>query len=183
MSRFRALPYAKALFEVLHDAPAARLDRIVAELDQFAGLIEELPELHQVMVTPSVTPEVKATILARVLDRLGVDDTTRRFIEVVQSHYRLEHMAAISDAFRDLVDRSCGRSRAMIETATALDENRQRALVEVMTAYTGSDVTARFESNPELLAGFRARIGSRVFDGSLSGQVERLSRETLTEQG
>lgn len=183
MSRFRALPYAKALFEVLHDAPVERLDRIVAELEQLAGLIAEVPELHRVMVIPSVSPDSKAAILAQVLDRLAVDDTTRRFVTVVQSHYRLEHMSSISEAFRELVDRSRGRSRATVETAGALDDRQGRALVEVLSALTGGDVVARFETRPELLAGFRARIGSRVFDGSLSGQVARLGRETLTEQG
>ena len=42
----------------------------------------------------------------------------------------------------------------------------------------GAEVVAEFEENPELLAGFRVQVGSKVFDGSLVGQVDRLSRHT-----
>jgi len=43
-------------------------------------------------------------------------------------------------------------------------------------------VFADFEHSPELLAGFRATVGSRVFDGSLTGQLEQLRRNIASEQ-
>ena len=142
-----------------------------------------MPELLRVQVSPAVPPDTKAAILDQILDRMQVDDLTRRFVHVVQSHYRLEHMAAIATAYRDLVDRQRGRARATIETAAPLEDDQRTALLDVLSSLTGSRVLAQFEDNPELLAGFRARIGSQVFDGSLVGQVDRLSRQTLTEQG
>jgi len=183
MSRFRALPYAKALFEVLRRAEPARVDRIVGELDDLATAVDAVPELLRVQVSPAVPSEIKTAILDRILDRMEVDETTRRFVHVVQGHYRLEHLRAIADAFRDLVDRHRGRARATVETAAPLADEERRALLEAMSALTGAEVVARFADRPELLAGFRARIGSLVFDGSLVGQVERLSRQTLSEQG
>ena len=45
----------------------------------------------------------------------------------------------------------------------------------------GTDVVARFDDRPDLLAGFRVQVGSKVFDGSLVGQVDRLSRHSSTE--
>ena len=51
----------------------------------------------------------------------------------------------------------------------------------VLARALGSDVVAKFENKPELLAGFRVQVGSKVFDGSLVGQVDRLSREMITE--
>jgi F0F1-type ATP synthase delta subunit len=50
-----------------------------------------------------------------------------------------------------------------------------------MADVLGTDVVADFEENPDLLAGFRVQVGSKVFDGSLVGQVDRLSREMLRE--
>ena len=47
----------------------------------------------------------------------------------------------------------------------------------------GTTVVADFVYNPELLAGFKVKVGSKVFDGSLVGQVNRLSRQTVIEQG
>jgi len=51
----------------------------------------------------------------------------------------------------------------------------------VLSEVLGTDIAADFVFKPELLAGFRARVGSKLYDGSLVGQVDRLSRHTLTE--
>jgi F-type H+-transporting ATPase subunit delta len=95
----------------------------------------------------------------------------------------MEHMRDIADAYRDLVDREMGRTRARIELATVYDEADRRRIAEVMSGIVGTNVVADFVHNPDLLAGFKVQVGSKVFDGSLVGQVDRLSRKTIAEQG
>jgi F-type H+-transporting ATPase subunit delta len=130
-----------------------------------------------------VSVETKATILDSVLEALGTGQPTRRFLHVVQQHYRMEHMADIAAVFRELVDRSLGRTRARVETAIGLGAGEQRLLVEAISAVEGADVVADFESKSELLGGFKIQVGSRVFDGSLAGELARLSKEIEIEQG
>jgi len=179
MARFRALPYAKALFEVIGKKPEA--EDVVGELEEVADALESVPDFQRVLVTPMVSNETKAAILDEVLDKLGVSDITRRFVHVVQQHYRTEHMRSIAELFREVVDRDRGRTRASIEVAGTPDESQKQAILEAMREVVGTKVVATFEPNPALLAGFRARIGSKVFDGSLAGEVDRLSREAVTE--
>ena len=135
------------------------------------------------MVTPTVDPDTKTKILDEVLDSLGITEPVRRFVHVVQSNYRLEHMRDIATCYRDFVDRELGRTRARIEVAAAYDEADRRRIAEVMSAVMGATVVADFVHNPDLLAGFKVQVGSKVFDGSLVGQVDRLSRQTVIEQG
>ena len=52
-----------------------------------------------------------------------------------------------------------------------------------MTGLEGADVVARFEAKAELLGGFKVQIGSRVFDGSLAGELDRLGKKIAIEQG
>lgn len=179
MARFRALPYAKALFEVIGKQPQA--ETVAGELDGVADALEAVPDFQRVLVTPMVGNETKAAILDEVLDALAVSDITRRFLHVVQQHYRTEHMRAIAELFRELIDRDRGRTRASIEVAGDPDEEQRRRILAAMSEVVGTEVVATFELNPALLAGFRARIGSKVFDGSLAGEVDRLSREAAAE--
>jgi F-type H+-transporting ATPase subunit delta len=183
MSRFRAQPYAKALIEVVRESHPDRKPAVVAELEAVAAALETVPEFDRVMVTPTVDTETKTVILDRVLDALGVVEPVRRFVHVVQRNYRLQHMRDIATAYRDLVDRELGRTRARIEVATAYDEAERRRIAEAMSAVIGATVVADFVHNPDLLAGFKVQVGSKVFDGSLVGQVDRLSRQTVIEQG
>ena len=183
MSRFRAMPYAKALFEVVQDQCPERKEAVIDELDGVARVLEEVPDFERVLVTPVVDTETKTVILDQVLDHLGITQPVRRFCHVVQLHYRLQHMRDIATSYRDLVDREIGRSRAHVELATTYDEADRRRIAEVMSAVMGTTVVADFVYNPELLAGFKVKVGSKVFDGSLVGQVNRLSRQTVIEQG
>ena len=102
MSRFRALPYARALYDVVADSAPERAERVIDELRAVAEALGSVSELQRAMVTPMVAPDTKTAILDQVLDTLGVEEPTRRFVHVVQQHYRLEHMPAIVDRLLEI---------------------------------------------------------------------------------
>ena len=183
MARFRAFPYAKALLDVVQKEDPARAEQIAAEIDRVAAALKAVPDFHRVLVTPMVAVEVKTQILDAVLDALEIGEPTRRFLHVVQHHYRMQHMSDISATFRELVDQSLGRTRARVETAIALEEPERRRLVDAISVFEGAAVVADFEANRDLLGGFKLQVGSRVFDGSLAGELARLSKEIEIEQG
>ena len=183
MGRFRALPYAKALLMVVQKDGPQRLEQVAVELEAVATAMVAVPEFERVLVAPTVAAEKKTQILDAVLDALDMGQPTRRFLQVVQQHYRMQHLPDIAAVFRELVDTSLGRTRASIETAAGLDESERGLLVDVVSAIEGAEVVAKFSERPELLGGFRLQVGSRVFDGSLAGELKRLSKEIQVEQG
>jgi F-type H+-transporting ATPase subunit delta len=183
MGRFRAVPYAKALLAVIQNEDPSRAEDVAEELDGVATALKAVPEFHDVLVTPMVSVEEKTKILDAILDALEIGEPTRRFLHVVQHHYRMQHMTDIAVAFRELVDQSLGRTRARVETAIDLDEDSRRRLVDAISAVEGAMVVADFKANRDLLGGFKLQVGSRVFDGSLAGELDRLSKEIEIEQG
>ncbi|MCP4900357.1 MAG: ATP synthase F1 subunit delta [bacterium] len=183
MARFRAMPYAKALHEVVQKEAPERAEEVLAELDVMVEVLDTVPDLVRALVVPTISVETKDQILAEVLDLLGTNEPTRRFIQVVQHHYRLQQLTSIRDTYRELIDRSLGRRRAQVEVVADLDQAQQDALLAAMHQASGDKIIASFIRRPELLAGFRVQIGSKVFDGSLTGQLERLSRQIMSEQG
>jgi len=181
MARFRAMPYAKALYAVVHEQDPGRVEAVTGELEAMAGALEAVPDLLRVLTTPMVSVPTKTAILEQVLDSLQITPPARRFLHVVQHQYRMEHMRDIATVYRELVDRAKGRVRATVEVAGELDAEQQREVAQALSEVLGRKIAAEFKSNPELLAGFRARVGSKLYDGSLVGQVDRLSRHNLTE--
>ncbi len=175
MSGFRAAPYANALFSVAADPKVA--DAMVPQLEKVAESLREVPDFQHVMVTPMVTPEVKTAILDQVLDVLEIKQPVRRFVHVVQQHYRLQHMSDIVKAFRSTVDRALGRVHATVEAAAPMGDRDRKTLLEVMQEIVGADVVADFVEKPELIAGFKVQVGSKVYDGSLVGQLQQLGRQ------
>ncbi|MFV2071086.1 MAG: ATP synthase F1 subunit delta [Thermoanaerobaculales bacterium] len=183
MARFRARPYAKALFQVINNQDTDRSEAVVADLEKMASALGSVPELHRVLVMPTVAVETKTEILDRVMDALEIREPVRRFLHVVQHHYRMQHMADIAATYRQLVDQLLGRTRAKVETAAVLDDQPRQQLIQAISAVEDFVIVADFVTKPELIAGFRFQVGSRVFDGSLAGELDRLSRRIDIEQG
>jgi len=181
MARFHAAPYAKALLDLVLEKYPEREEKTEAELWAVAQVVQEVPDFLRALVTPALPQDAKEALIEAVLDELGIEEPTRRFVHVLQKHYRLEHTADVAEAFRGLVDRRHGRYRATVEVAGAMDDAVRKAIVEALAQRTGGQVIARFVGNPGLLAGFKARIGSEIFDGSLVGQLEQL-RRTIASQ-
>ncbi len=183
MAIFRAMPYAKALHQVITTADPARADSVIAELETIADIVDTVPEFNRALTTPTVPSETKIEILEQVLKAVGISPEVSRLLHVVQQHYRMQHMRDIANAYRGLVDRALGRARATVEVATAVDENERSTILKTISHVIGEKIVAEFNINPELLAGLRFQVGSRVYDGSLSSQLDRLSNQSQIEQG
>jgi F-type H+-transporting ATPase subunit b len=63
---------------------------------------------------------------------------------------------------------------AVVETAAALDSTSLEEINRAVEAVVGQKVKLAVETRPALVAGARLRIGGRLWDASLAGQLEAL---------
>jgi F-type H+-transporting ATPase subunit delta len=181
-----AKSYAKALFDLARERNQA--DQIQTEIDQIAQQIAGDAELMAVLGRPWVTPAVKQQIAKSVGERLQLSKLGQDFLALVASHGRADHLAAIAETYRGMLDAAHGRVRARVRTAgpltaadrTALGERLGRALASNAGSAKPLDVVIEEVLDKHLLGGFVAEIGSMVVDGSLDGQLARL-RERLVK--
>lgn len=73
-------------------------------------------------------------------------------------------------------------AKAVVTTATPLDEETQRLLVAELDRRIGL-APWRFEVNPALIGGIRVRLGGRVYDGSAARWIEQLRQDLISEGG
>jgi F-type H+-transporting ATPase subunit delta len=66
-------------------------------------------------------------------------------------------------------------------TAHPLTDGPRAAIVAALGRATGAEVTMTERVDPGLVGGLVARVGSLVFDGSVTRQLERM-RQTLRGQ-
>jgi F-type H+-transporting ATPase subunit delta len=77
--------------------------------------------------------------------------------------------------FERLVRLELERRHAVIESATPLEMEAAAEIMADLRARFGSDITHEFKINPALIGGVRIRLGSTVWDGSVSGRLDRLA--------
>jgi F-type H+-transporting ATPase subunit delta len=88
----------------------------------------------------------------------------RNYIKVLESYKRLLRL--------EVEKRS-----ATIETATELVPELNAQILANLKRKYGSDLTARFVVNKELLGGMRIRVGSDVWDSSVRNRLHRLQQQ------
>jgi F-type H+-transporting ATPase subunit delta len=181
-----AKSYAKALFDLARERNQA--DQIQTEIDQVAALMASDSQLTAVLGRPWVTAAVKQQIAKSVGERLQLSKLGADFLTLVATHGRADHLVAIAEVYRSLLDAAHGRVRARVRTAvplteadrTALGQRLGRALASKAGSAKPVDVVIEEVQDNHLLGGFVAEIGSLVVDGSLDGQLARL-RERLVK--
>ena len=67
------------------------------------------------------------------------------------------------------------RSHALVEHAGPVTDATLQMIAGAMTQKYKRPVTATARPNPKLLAGLRVRVGSDVYESSVSGQLAALS--------
>lgn len=72
--------------------------------------------------------------------------------------------------------REVAKGEARVEYAGALTEAAKASLAAHFTKVYGRPVSVTAKPDESLLAGFRARVGDDVYDASVAGHLEKLSR-------
>ncbi|MFM1944727.1 MAG: hypothetical protein RI897_3709 [Verrucomicrobiota bacterium] len=76
--------------------------------------------------------------------------------------------------FQRLVKLEVERRTARVESAQELPADLRDAVQGSLEARYGRGLQVQYTTQPELVAGMRVRVGSDVFDGSVSGRLQDL---------
>lgn len=170
-----ATRYAKALVDVVME-PGSGLDPRVAldQLKSVAQLIADSPELKAALLSPAVSPARKRAVLSILLAPLNLERRIKNFLYVVIDHRRAGDFPSIVEAFEALADERLGYIRVDITSAKELNDAQRARLDAQISQLAGKKAKLRFSQDPALIGGVVARVGSKVYDGSVRGQLDRL---------
>lgn len=172
--------YASALVDVVVSAGAG-IDAALAiqQLRLFETAIRSSPDLRTVLASPAVSIARKRLVIRRIAQALQVERIILNFLLVLNDHRRAAALSEVIDSFDLLLDERRGFKRAEVVSAYELTAEQRDTLSAELAALAGSQVRMRFAVDPELIGGVTARLGSRVYDGSVRGRLAVL-RQRLT---
>ena len=176
MIRRFARPYAKAIREVAGSPEKANALR--GELMKFEAALRMSAELRDVYANPGITAETKKSISDRLVSKMKLSEMAGRAVDVMVRFNRINDMGAILEALAAYVNDALGVAVAEVRTAKALSPDEMEKLASVLGKKLGRKVELDVVTDPKLLGGFVARVGSEVYDASVIGKINKF-RETL----
>jgi F-type H+-transporting ATPase subunit delta len=165
--------YASALFALALDTES--LDRVMSELDEFAGLLDESDDLRRLVRSPVFSSDEQGRALSAVLTRAEIDGLTANFLGLVVKNRRLFAIRDMIDAFRALLADHRGETTAEVTAAQALDEDEIQALKAAIKEAVGTDVVVKARVDTGLIGGLIVKVGSRQIDTSLRTKLNNLN--------
>jgi F-type H+-transporting ATPase subunit delta len=170
--------YANALFDVAQKAGSTQIAE--RDLQAFAQLVTEHAELRQVFETPAVPSQRKRAIVEGLLATSDdMSPEVGRLLLMLAERDRMTLLPGIAAAFAERLMQDRHIVAAEVITAVPLPESQRAALMEALRRAAGSDVTITETVDPSIVGGVVARVGSVVFDGSVTRQLERMRQKFL----
>lgn len=170
-----SLRYARAFQQV---AVGRQLDTnaVRSQLADFADTFDGSRELSEFLLNPSLAQADKLKVLDAVAGRIGMDGTVRNFIAVLMDHERLSSLREVVEEYGVIADEANGIHEVEIVSANPLTTEGRNLLKWKAGELAGSDVRVLWTEDAALLGGAIIRVGSRVYDGSVRGQLEQLKQ-------
>jgi F-type H+-transporting ATPase subunit delta len=112
--------------------------------------------------------------LCQTNGRLDESKLRTVFTKLVESKPR--DYRAILAALQRLTRLEIERRRVTVESAANLDAASRQRVADGLAKQYGPDLSIDYQVNPVLLGGLRIRVGNDVYDGSVQGRLDRLSR-------
>lgn len=168
--------YAKAL--LAFGADSGNVDALVEGLDSVVDVIREVPGLQAALESPRIAFEEKSKLLDKAFSG-KIDKGLVNFLKVVGSKGRFDCLGSIASSARAMQDEMSGRLRAVLTSATEVDQSVQDNIAQQLSAKLGKTVSLQATVDPSIIGGMVVRIGDTVYDGSVTSQLAQIRTKTI----
>ncbi|MBD3109482.1 F0F1 ATP synthase subunit delta [Bacillus sp. AGMB 02131] len=169
--------YAVALFEIAKEKNV--LDAMAEEIRVVKEVFSSNEELNAFLKQPKITLQQKQQVLSDAL--AGISEYITNTIMLMIERHRTDEIAHMAEDFVELCNEDKSVAEATVYTTRPITEAEREAISSVFAAKVGKK-TLRIENivDRDIIGGMKLRIGNRIFDGSVSGKLNRLERQLLS---
>jgi F-type H+-transporting ATPase subunit delta len=176
--RAAAKRYARALFDVAR-AEQIDFETIGRDLSGVAAFVSGNEALQRVLGNPAVPASRKRAVMEQLVARSPVAPVVARLLFLLAERDRLGLLPELADEYRLRLMDHQQVVRAEVITAMTLPADRVAALQEGLAHVTGRQVQLEVRVDPAIVGGAVARVGSTVYDGSVTTQLEKLKQQLI----
>lgn len=175
MSELKTLarPYAEAVFELAKES---------GTIDQWSKRLEFLAIVmaDREIAWAAVNPKIPRQTFLRLILEIGkeyLDREGENFVKLLVQNQRIALVGQIRELFEQYRAAHEGCVDVKVTTAYPLDEQDRTHLIAALARRLGKEnIRLSIEEDKDLIGGVVIRVGDKVIDGSVRGQLERLAK-------
>jgi F-type H+-transporting ATPase subunit delta len=165
-------PYADALMSLAQSQNL--VDEFGSNCKDLLGLLDESPELNQILANPIVKIADKKVILGKIVTD-QIHPFMSNFLMILVDRRRIGYLGGICYRYLAALRQLKGIVLAEVTSAVALTDAQTQSIrdrVQTMTSATSVEIVTSID--PDIIGGVIIKVGSQVIDSSLRAQIRRL---------
>lgn len=169
--------YATALFQIAQSDQAGT--PFEEDVRDVRDVFSNNRELMNFLGNPRIQMDEKKTVVQTAF--ASTNPKVQKMLLLLLDRYRTDLIPDMADYFLEMANDARGIIDAKVYSIRPLTQQESDTISEVFARKVGKKAL-RIENiiDSKLLGGIKLRIGNRVFDGTISGKLERLERRLLS---
>lgn len=165
--------YASALFAAV-GSKASDLDKTSTELQDIWDLSKSNEDFSKLINSPVFSKEDKIETLKKISKKSKLTEKTSNLLLILAENNRLEILPAICEVFKTITMESKGLVKAEVISVKKLKTAEVKKVASAISKATNKKVECENIVDESIIGGLKVKIGSKLFDNSISGKLERL---------
>ncbi|QSO47593.1 ATP synthase F1 subunit delta [Alicyclobacillus mengziensis] len=171
--------YTEGLYGAAKDSGV--VDAVDISLQEIANVLDSNPDFRVFLEHPVIPSEAKSQLVKEVFGQ-SVHPLCVRFLDVLIERKRTAYVRAVVEAFHNRAEQDRGSVIVHVETALPLSDDEAQVIRQKLASALNKEPQTIVEVNPELIAGYRFRVGNRVIDATVRGALQQFAQK-LTASG
>lgn len=167
--------YARALFELGRETEKVSI--FFSDLEALNLLFKSHGDLLDVVANRFLDLQSRLATIDQIAERMGLATEVRNFTKLLIRKGRVRLMDAIVTAYKRLLFALENKEEATIVTSRPLPAGVSEEIRSVLEKLTRKIIVTRTEVRPEVLGGMAVRIGGEIYDGTVKGDLDRMSEK------
>lgn len=168
-----AIPYAEALFQLSKSLQL--LEKTKEDLNVVLTTIKNNNQLESFLANPLVITKAKKNVLYELFVN-QVSAHVLNFLFILITRRRINLFNSIVSCYINLVNQLDLVTLVEVYSVIPLNENQKQVLESKLKTITSSKIVELIvKIKPDLIGGFVVKIGSKIIDMSIYGQLNQIS--------
>ncbi|MCK9448683.1 MAG: ATP synthase F1 subunit delta [Bacteroidales bacterium] len=166
--------YAKALFEFALENKAE--EQVLTDLRLLAKVLDENKELRLLLLNPVIPALRKQRIFDQIFQK-QINPITHTFLNILIRKGRGHEVVGIATQYHKYYLESRNQVEVELSTAQAVDKELQQRILDLIHGLTEKEILVNNVIDPQLIGGFKVRLGDYLLDASVRKTLERMQAE------
>ena len=166
--------YATALYDIANEQGA--MQNFEEQAKAIYDLLLAEPDYLMLLSHPTILVEEKIEMIEKAFNGQVADEFLGLLVLLVKKG-RQEFIIDILNTFIDMAKEAAGYIKATVTSAIALKEEQLAQIKADIERNTGKHVEIETCVDKDLIGGLIVRVGDKVVDGSIRGQMDALKSQ------